>query len=140
RRLHDWRNLQPAGIHVEIKATPLKVQDMHRIRQLTVSLANESNQRITSLNCLVRLPTGILSHWSSTYPTEAKSEDSQYRCFSFDEKTTGSIAPRSTGHLITFEYCRQCAIDRFGDVDWIAAHAITEMVVEGTVWIDNREY
>lgn len=104
QRLHDWKGLQPAGIRVEIKSNPLRVQDQHQIRQLVVSLVNDSNQRITSLNCLVRLPAGILSHWSSLYPTETKSDDSRYRCFSFDEKANGPIAPRSTGHLITFEW------------------------------------
>lgn len=140
QRLQVWKGLQPAGVRVEIKATPLRMQDQHQISQLIVNLVNNSNQRIISLNCLIRLPAGILKHWSSSYPTETKSDNHRYRCFSFDEKNTGPIAPRSTGHLITFEYCRQCAIDNFGDVDWIAAHAITEMVVEGTVWIENREY
>ncbi|HZS27361.1 MAG TPA: hypothetical protein VFB76_09015 [Candidatus Angelobacter sp.] len=140
QRLQEWKGLQPSGIHVQIMATPLRVQDQHQIRQLVVSLVNNSNQRIISLNCMVRLPAGILKHWSSSYPTETKSDDHRYRCFSFDEKNTGPIAPRSIGHLITFEYCRQCAIDNFGDVDWISAQAITEMVVEGTAWIENREY
>jgi hypothetical protein len=140
QRLQDWKKLTPVGIRVQIEGKPLRMQDSHSIRHLVVSLVNDSNQRITSFNCLVRLPAGILTHWSSTYPTETSSADPRYRCFGFDEKTTGSIAPRSTGHLITFEYCRQCAINNFGDVDWIAAHAITDMVVEGTVWIDNREY
>ena len=39
-----------------------------------------------------------------------------------------------------FEYCRQCAINNFGAVDWIAANIISQMAVEGTVWIENREY
>ena len=140
QHLHDWKGLQPAGIRVEIKATPLRVQDRHQIRQLAVSLVNDSNQRITNLNCQVRLPAGILSHWSSLYPSETKSDDPRYRCFSFDESANGPIAPRSTGHLIAFEYCRQCAIEKFGDVEWIAALALTEMVVKSSVWFDGREY
>jgi hypothetical protein len=139
-RLSDWKALQAVGIRVDIKAIPLRGENSHQIRQMVFSLINDSNQRLTSLNCLVRLPAGILSHWSSSYPTETKSEDARYRCFSFDETANGPVAPHSAGHLISFEYCRQCFIDNFGDVDWIAGHVLTDMTVEGTVWIDNREY
>jgi len=139
-RLQEWKTLTPAGIQIQLKGSSLRVQDNHQIRQLVVSLVNDSNQRIASLNCLVRLPAGILKHWSSIYPTETKSDNPRYRCFSFDEKSNGPIAPHSIGHLITFEYCRQCAMEDTKDVEWIAARLVTEMVVEATVWIDNKEY
>jgi hypothetical protein len=138
--LQPWRTLTSSGIHIELQSGARSREQDHWIRQLSINLANDSNQRITSFNCHLRLPTGILTHWSATYLTEVKSDDPRYRCFSFDETFKGPIPPRKTGLLITFNYCTQCAAEHTKEVQAIAAAIVGESVIETRVWVDGREY
>lgn len=138
--LQSWTTLTASGIHVQLQSSARTNQEGHWIRQLAVGLVNGSNQRITSWNCRVRMPAGILAHWSAHHPSEVKSDDQRYRCFSSDEKGRGPIPPRTTGQLITFDYCTQCAMEHSGETPAIASALVGESLVEATVWLDGKEY
>src|ERR1700677_3131214 len=81
--LQPWKTLNSSGIRVQLLSGGRTREQDHWIRRLAVGLVNDSNQRINSFNCEVRLPSGILKHWSAIYLTEAKSDDPRYRCFRF---------------------------------------------------------
>lgn len=135
-RLLKWRGLPLSGLRVRLQSVNPTYQDGHPIRRLEVSLVNDSNQRITKLNAMVRLPARILNHWSATYPTEVDSGDPHYRCFRFDERNAGSIPPHDTRRLIFFDYCTKCALDAAGGI----ASLVAEAKVNAWVWVDDREY
>ncbi|MGA9156213.1 MAG: hypothetical protein WB249_05435 [Candidatus Sulfotelmatobacter sp.] len=139
--LEPWKTLPSSGIRLKLESGSRTREQDHWIRKLSVSLVNDSSQRITSFNCQVRLPAGILKHWSAMYPSEVKSDDQRYRCFSFDEsfKRT-AISPHTTVELINFSYCTACAGDHTGEIPAIAAALVEESEVEAKIWIDGREY
>ena len=138
--LQRWRTLASFGIRVQLQSGGLTMEQEHWIRQLSVNLVNDSNQRITSFNCQVRLPAGILKHWSAHNPVEVKSDDQRYRYFSVDEKFKGPIAPHQTIPLISFPYCTRCAGEHTGEIPAIAAALVGESVAEAKVWVDGNEY
>lgn len=134
--LLKWKGLSVADLRVQLESVNPTYQDGHAVRQLVVSLVNDSSQRIAKLDCQVRLPAGILKHWSATHPSEVKSDDPRYRRFRFDENHTGVIQPHDIGHPITFDYCTKCALDDAGGI----AALVAESKVSAKVWIDGREY
>lgn len=139
--LQPWRTLTSSGIRVQLQSGRRSREQDHWIRTLAVCLVNDTNQRVTSFNCHVRLPAGILKHWSAMYPSEVKSNDQRYRCFSFDENFKHcAISPHTTGELINFQYCTACAGEHTGETSAIAAAIVGESEVEAKVWIDGREY
>ena len=135
-RLMQWRNLPSTGIRVELQSGGRTQQQDHWIRPLTVCLVNESSQRISKLDGRVRVPAGILKHWSSNYVGEIASNDHHYRCFCFDESNRGPVQPHEIRRLYSLEYCTQCALPDAGNV----AALVSQATIEATVWIDNREY
>ena len=139
-RLSAWKILTAIGIHVQLRSGGRVQREGHWTRKLAVSLVNDSNERITTWNCSVRLPTGILSHWSMEYRFEVKSEDRRYRCFRLDESGHGPIPPHTTLLLIEFEYCAKCAAEHSRESPAIAGALVGESVVEAKVWIDKKEY
>jgi hypothetical protein len=136
KRLPEWRDLPTYGIRVHLQSLTHGQQNGHVISRLEVNLLNDTNQAVTKLNALVRLPAGILSHWSTIYPTEVKCDDPHVRCFRFDERLCGSIQPHDTCCLIAFDYCTRCALPSAGGISALVA----ESVVDAKVWIDAREY
>ena len=112
----QWRNLPSTGIRVELQSGSRTQQQEHWIRPLTVRLVNESSQRISELDGRVRVPAGILKHWSSNYVGEEVSDDPHYRCFRFDESDRGPVQPREARKLYSLEYCTQCALPDAGHV------------------------
>jgi hypothetical protein len=139
--LQRWKALPSTGFRLLLESGGRTREQEHWIRRLAVRLANESGQRISSFNCLVRLPAGILRHWSAVYPSEVPSDDQRYRCFSFDETFKRSaISPRTTTELINFPYCTACAGEHTGESSAIAGALVGESEVQATVWIDGREY
>lgn len=139
--LQPWKTLSSSGIRLELQSGGRTREQGHWIRRLSVRLINESNQRITNFNCEVRLPVGILKHWSTVHLSEVPSGDQQYRCFRFDETVKRSgISPRTTVDLISFSYCTQCAGEHTGEIPAIAGAIVGESEVEARVWIDGREY
>ena len=137
--LQRWKTLPTSGIRVELKAGPRKNQQEHWIRELTVNLVNDSNQRINKFNCQVRLLAGMLKHWYAA-SGELPSGDRRYRCFGSDEHVIGNIAPRTTRELFQFPYCTRCAADDTGEEPTIAGAIVGESLVEAKVWFEGREY
>lgn len=135
-RLLQWKSLSPTGIRVELQSGIRIQRQDHWIRPLKVYLVNESSQRITEFDGKIRVPTGILKHWSSNYDGEDKSDDARYRCFRLSETNRGPVQPHETRTLYSLEYCTQCAVEDAGGVPALVSQA----TVEATVWIDGREY
>jgi hypothetical protein len=139
--LQRWKALPGSGIRLLLESGGRTREQEHWIRRLGVRLANDSAQRISSFNCLVRLPAGILKHWSAVYPSEVPSDDQRYRCFSFDETFKRSaIPPRTVTELINLPYCTACAAEHTGESPAIAASVVGESKAEVKIWIDGREY
>lgn len=139
--LQPWKSLTHSGLTITIRSNNRVLREEHWIRQVVVSLTNDSNQRITKLNCWIRLPAGFLKHWSATYVHEVKSDDGRYRDFRFDERSTATqIAPHSTEGLMTFDICTHCAADSTGETPAIAAALVGESKIEAKVWVDRKEY
>jgi hypothetical protein len=138
--LQSWRTLTSSGIRVQLRSERHAREQEHWIHQLSVSLVNDSNERISKFNCEVRLPPAILKHWSTAYRGEVRSDDERYRSFRSDETAKGFISPRTTGLLFTFPYCTQCAAEQTGEIPTIAGAIVGESVVEAKVWFDGREY
>jgi len=140
-RLEPWKNLISSDIRVELQSDTRSKQQDHWIRPLTVKLVNNSNSRISKYNCELSMPTGLLRHWSATYPTEIKSNESRYRCFRFDENNRGmAIPPRSTETIATFQYCVDCARQETGEGEFFGGVAVSEMIITAKIWIEEREY
>jgi hypothetical protein len=138
--LEKWQGLRSAKIDVELQSSRVVLREGHRTRQLFVNLVNNTNDRILRWNGRIRLPAGILKHWTSTYPGEDRSDDSRYRVFRCDEEGHGPILPQSTQNIIFFDYCTQCAVEQFGDIPEVAGAIVAESTVEVKVWINGREY
>jgi len=141
-RLKAWGTLEATGIIPQIKATlPIRHQDGHEIRQLTYSVINNTDSRINQISGTLRIPAGILKHWSSAYALdEEPSNDPAYRIFRFDERNIRPIQPQSNGHVTTFEYCIRCAINDTGEVEHLGGLFVSERKVELTIWVNNRKY
>ncbi|HEY7402814.1 MAG TPA: hypothetical protein VIB39_04795 [Candidatus Angelobacter sp.] len=141
-RLQAWGKLEPTGIVPQVKTTQaLRQQDGHQIRQITFSILNDTDSRILQISGIFRIPAGILKHWSNSYGLdEERSDDPRYRIFRFDEGNTRAIQPRSTGHIATYDYCIQCAIDDTHEGDHLGGLFVSEYEVELTVWIAGRKY
>ena len=140
--LQAWGTLKSTGIVPIVKTDrPVLKPDMHRIGRLKFSLANNTSSRITQLNGTIRVPAGILKHWSITYAlTEERSDNSLYRVFRFDENTPGQVPPQNESHLWYVDYCLTCGITDIGDAEHISGLVLSERQVELTVWIDGRTY
>jgi hypothetical protein len=139
--LETWKTLPPTGIRAEVKSTTTtRQQDGHAIRQFLFTLVNDSSSRIREINGELRVPAGVLKHWSNSYGMENR-EDGRYRIFRFNEKNIREIEPRSTGLIYQLDYCKECAIGDTGEpVAHIGGLAVGEYSVEMTVWIEGREY
>ena len=79
--LRPWNTLSSSGIRLQLQAGGRTREQDHWIRKLSVEIVNDSNQRITTFNGQIRLPSGILKHWSSVYLSEVKSDDSAISMF-----------------------------------------------------------
>jgi hypothetical protein len=140
-RLTPWKNLVSSDISVGLKAGGRSKREDHWIRQLSVQVVNNSNNRISNYNCELSIPKGLLHHWSATYPTEIKQNDSRNRLFRFNENNRGiPISPRSTGNVATFEYCEECAAEQTGEGSFFGGVAVAEMRITVKLWTDGREY
>ena len=97
---------------------------------------NETNDRIESYELEIRLPSGILKHWNSTYPNEVQRNTPGLRCFRFDQKGFGAVRPHDQLRLATFEYCTACAVAEHGGV----AALVSEVKLVARVWVNKQEY
>jgi hypothetical protein len=93
------------------------------------------------MNGTIRVPAGILKHWTTTYALpEDRSDNSLYRVFRFDENIHGQVPPQNEVHLWYVDYCMTCGITDIGDDEHISGLVLSERQVELTVWIDGRTY
>jgi hypothetical protein len=133
-RLAPWKTLTATGVRVELTTQKVRIQDGHQICQLSVRLINNSNERITSFDGKVRVPSEILKHWSTAYINEEPSGDPAYRQFRLSEQNTGHIQPRKTELLLGLDYCMKCASEAISGI------GVPDATVQAQVWIENREY
>lgn len=140
--LKRWGAVKATGIVPQLKINHLnRHQDGHPIRQLVYHIVNNSDSRITQLSGTLRIPAGILKHWSGAYGlAEEASSDPAYRIFRFDETNIRPIQPRSTGHVTTFDFCISCAIRDTGETDLIGGLIVAERQIELDVWVDGKRY
>jgi len=140
--LEPWKKLATPGIRVELRSTRSKMDRNHRTRNVVVSILNGTNQRITSFNCEVEIPVGMLNHWdvSGFLPEPSKASDPRYLRFRFDETMKPSVSPRSTEDLIVLPCCMTCACEQTGESQLIAAAIVEDYVIRAKLWADGREY
>jgi hypothetical protein len=139
-RLQSWKTLTNGGVRVEVQSVGRTNEQGHWIRNLSVNLINESSQRIDRFDCEIRLPAGILKHWSTQYSGEVPSDDRRYRCFRRNEQATGPIEPHMTKKVFGTSYCTQCAGKETGEILAFASAFVGESVVQAKLWIDGIEY
>lgn len=131
-RLKLWLPGSAATVRLELKSTGLPPQGGHPIRRLEVVLFNDSNERIENYDFELRLPAGILKHWSGSYTGEVPCEPDR-RCFRLDHRTKGPLSPHSNTLMFGTEYCKMCA----GRTEPLLAGGLW---VDATVWIAGREH
>jgi hypothetical protein len=135
--LVNWKNLTSRGIHLELRSEPLKIQDEHPIRQLSLWLFNETNERINDYDFEIRIPEGLLKHWGSIYPGEIKpSPEHNYRCFRWSQEGRGPVLPHDKMRLVTFEYCTTCGVVHHLGLK----AAVSEEQIRARVWMNGQEY
>lgn len=140
-RLEKWKSLKPSGIEIKLESSKTQPQDGHVIRSLQVILINDTSERITEYDCEIRLPVGVLKHWSTSYFGEVRSDDPNLRCFRLNESSRGAskprmLMPRNETQLAAYDYCTKCADEDGGQTPGLVASS----VVNAKVWIGGREY
>jgi hypothetical protein len=141
RRLPAWKSLQPFGITVDLKSVRNSPDDDHPIRQLSITLVNDTPQRISAYTCDIWIPSIVLKHGNKPYYGESHhTSRPHHRHFRHTETDAGSakprvIEPRDKLALAIFEYCTRCAAT-FSEFP----SSIGEEIVEVTAAIDGREY
>lgn len=138
-RLKLWKSLKPSGIELQLASKPLRQQDGHAIRVLETTLVNETTILIDSYELEIRLPSGILKHWTAVYPNEVPCNEPGLRCFRFDQKGFGAVRPRDQRRLATFEYCTACAIAERG-AGIVEAALVNEAKLGARAWVNGNEY
>ena len=140
-RLPLWKSLQPFGVHIELKSEKRSPHDEHPVRQLSVTLVNDSPRRITAYTCDIWIPSIVLKHENKLYYGESHHiARPHHRHFRLTESDEGSskprvIEPRDKSILAIFDYCTKCAAT-FAEFPT----SIGEEVIEVTASIDGREY
>lgn len=136
-RLRLLGKLTPRGVSVFLGSENRRRQEEHNIRTLVVRMRNDTNQRISDVDCLIQLPAGILAHWSTSYSAEVKSELPGQRWF---RPHPGAIPPRSGVELFRIDYCSACAARHDGLSGDIASAIVGGKEILATVWISNIEH
>ena len=135
-QLAGWRSVS-TDVRLELRSEPLRVQDQHPIRQLSLLLFNETNERISSYDFEICIPEGLLKHWNSIYPGEIKpSPRANFRCFRWSQEGRGPVLPHDQKLLSTFEYCTTCGLEHHLGVKAV----VSEEPISVRAWINNREY
>jgi hypothetical protein len=139
-RLAEWKDLQ-GNIELQMTSDYIGIQQEHRIHRVTLSLVNHTSQRIEKYDYELSIPSALLKHWNSHYPSEKPSKDGKLRYFRFDQSNVGqSILPHDDARLVYLDYCTACSpASATGYQDLVAAAAAAKAPITGTVWIDGRE-
>jgi hypothetical protein len=142
KRLEQWKSLKPSGIELRLASRIVGQQeDRHMIRRLEINLVNETNYPIEKYELEIRLPSGVLKHWSTSYPgAEVRCDTPDVRCFRFDQTVRGAVRPHDQlPNPITFEYCAMCALPEHEDRA-IGAALVAEMKLGAKAWVNGNEY
>jgi hypothetical protein len=139
KRLESWKLLKPSGIELRLTSRTVGQQEGHAISRLQTTLVNETNYSIEKFHLEVRVPSGILKHWSASYPAEVRCNEPSIRCFRFDHLGFGTVRPRDQRDLAAFDYCTRCAIDELGG-DIIEAALISEAKIGARIFVNGEEH
>ncbi len=132
KRLAAWRSLKPSGVELRLSSQAAGWQEGHDIGRLEITLLNGTNRLIEKYEFEVRLPSALLKHWSTTYPTEVRCNIPRLRCFRFDQNGRGALRPHDQlQHPITFDYCTTCAKPEH-ESTWVGAALVSEMSLGAT--------
>ncbi|HUP80627.1 MAG TPA: hypothetical protein VM260_18910, partial [Pirellula sp.] len=131
-KLAHWTHLKAAltGVQLELIASAATVQDGHRTRRLSLTLINDTNSPIKEFDCLVKVPTGLLKHWSNAHSVEASSDDPSMRVFRLNQNLRPTILPKSKELLFTIDTCTHCAVDFIQDHPAIGKAIVAASKVE----------
>lgn len=137
-RLKQWGALSPTGVQIELKSEKLGVQQDHPIWRLFFSVVNDTNNRISKYDGLLRVPASILTHWSTLYRGEENPPaEPGYRFFRLSESDGNTVLlPHKTTLLYTIDYCLKCGLEAEKRMEDLVRNA----TVRATLWIDNRPY
>src|SRR6266850_2201672 len=136
QRPESYKVLKPSDIELRLTSQILPHQDDHVVRRLETSLVNDTNNRIEKYELEMRIPSSLLKHWNSKYPSEVFRKITGLRCFRFDQAGWGPVRPHDQLRLACFEYCTTCAVNEHGGVGAIVAEA----KLSARIWIDGQEY
>jgi len=140
KRLAAWRSLKPSGVELQLTSKVAGRQQEHDIRRLEITLVNATNRVIEKYEFEVRLPSGLLKHWSATYPTEVHRNNPGVRYFRFDQNGRGALRPHDgLQYPITFEYCTGCSVPEHESTA-VGNLLVSEMVLSATAWVEGNEY
>jgi hypothetical protein len=141
-RLRAWGTLKSTSIVPKITSTiPVRKQDGHLVGKLTFSMMNNTDSRITQFSGRIRLPAGILKHWTNSYGlNEETSTDYRYRIFRFDETNVRAMQPQTSNDIINYDYCITCGIDDTGETEHLGGVVVSERELELNVWIGAKKY
>jgi hypothetical protein len=140
KRLAAWRSLKPSGVELQITSKAAGRQEGHDVRRLEITLANGTNRLIEKYELEIRLPSSILNHWSTTYPTEIRRNIPGLRCFRFDQNGRGALRPHDRlQNPVTFDYCTACAMPEHENT-LVGATLVSEMELGATAWVEGNEY
>ncbi len=140
KRLAAWRTLKPSGVELQLTSKTAGRQQEHDIRRLEITLVNASNRVIEKYEFEARLPSALLKHWSTNYPTEVRCNVPGLRCFRFDQNGRGALRPHDgLQYPITFEYCTVCAVPEH-ESRLVGNALVSEMVLGATAWVEGNEY
>lgn len=138
--LKRWERMKSTGISVKLTSIERRHAEGHAVGTLALFLTNDTNDSLDKYEGLMRIPSGLLRHWSSTYMNEEADTDPRYRSFRFDQQAKQHSGPHSEVKVIAFDYCVPCAIENTGESPLIGAALVSESVVEAKLWIGGREY
>jgi hypothetical protein len=140
KRLASWRTLKPSGVELQLSSKAVGRQEGHDIRRLEITLLNGTNCLIEKYDFEIRLPSSILKHWSTTYPTEVRLNIPGFRCFRFDQNGRGALRPHDRlQNPITFDYCTDCAMPEHESA-LVGATLVSEMSLGVTAWVEGNQY
>ena len=131
--------IKTSGVDLPLTSKTVGQQEGHAVSRLQTTLVNETNNPIEKYHLEIRLPSGILKHWSALYPAEIPCNEPGIRCFRFDHLGFGTIRPRDQRDLASFDYCTRCAIDERGGGP-VEAALVSESKVDARIFVNGEQH
>jgi len=133
--LGDLRG-RSANIELRMRSDGPRIQDGHHIQTLTLTLINETSERIPTYNGQLLVPRTLLNHFNAVYAGEQPTAaNDNRRCFAFSENGRGALNPHSSVVAFSIEYCPKCAFDANGGI----SARIADAEFEAKAWLAGRE-